>query len=74
MIKDATLMFTALIKSLKMIFVIAFSIGLFGLVVGKFLNENNFHFPYGQAEFINNVFVDQYLYSIIKQDWKNASL
>lgn len=27
-----------------------------------------------QAEFINNAFVDQYLYSIIKQDWKNAGL
>lgn len=46
MIKDATLMFTALINSLKMIFAIAFSIGLLGLVLGKFLNENHFHFPY----------------------------
>ena len=46
MIKDPDLMFKALVRSIKVIFIIAFSIGLLGLLVGKFLNENSFNFPY----------------------------
>jgi hypothetical protein len=46
MIKDPMTMYRALIKSIKLIFIITFSIGLLGLLVGVFLNEHNFYFPY----------------------------